>query len=53
MSVKILDANDNSPEFLLTDDVTVDLSEDSSPGLVVAQAQATDRDTVRRDLEQA
>lgn len=44
MSVTILDENDNSPQFDITSDTSVDIFEDTPMGRKVAVVLARDRD---------
>ena len=56
MSITIQDENDNSPQFDITSDVTVDIPEDTPIGQRVAMVLARDKDArnnglVRRERE--
>lgn len=50
VSITILDENDNSPEFDLTSDLSVNVPEDTTVGQRVAVVMARDRDAGRNGL---
>ncbi|MGH0120865.1 UNVERIFIED_CONTAM: hypothetical protein FKN15_024346 [Acipenser sinensis] len=50
VSITILDENDNSPEFDITSDSSVDVREDTPPGRRVAVVLGRDRDAGRNGL---
>ncbi|MGH0125783.1 UNVERIFIED_CONTAM: hypothetical protein FKN15_051024 [Acipenser sinensis] len=50
VSITVLDENDNSPEFDITSDSSVDVREDTPPGRRVAVVLGRDRDAGRNGL---